>query len=216
MAGLLAAWLCLSATAAEVPPTPAPPPPADWVETDQPAPWEAGPQVWVSPHHLEGLNAYYRYQKLAMTGVPLYVGGVLLGGYGVYALQFGVQDPASTTAMIGAGALLAWGGAGAITYGSNTAISRLFDGAPGPRRIPGTIAYGLLGISAGLFVGSVVNPFLFLAGIPFGIAAGVPALIQTAINPPIRGRWEERNSPSFSLAPIADPRAPGLALNWTL
>lgn len=177
-AEMLLLWLTL-AGAGDVP-----------VPIEDSPPWGPSSTTYLSPNAMEGLQAYQRYQRIAHTGLPLYIGGLSLTAYSIYALEMNVMDPANALVTGGIGIAVAWGGAGALGWGSYNAIRRLYDGQDVAQPVfAGTIAIGLLGISGvGYAVAVVFFPVLplsgaaLLGGVVTGVLAGVPAIVQTSIN----------------------------------
>ena len=178
-AEMLLLWLSL-AGASEVP-----------EPIDDSPPWGPSSTTYLSPNAMEGLQAYQRYQRIANTGLPLYIGGLSLTAYSIYALEMNVMDPANALVTGGIGVAVAWGGAGALGWGSYNAIIRLHEGqSVAPPVFAGTIAIGLLGISgAGYVMSMVFLPVLPISaaalgiGVVTGVLAGIPAIVQTSINP---------------------------------
>ena len=218
MAWLLGLWLALTAVAAEVP-EPLEADPEVLIGTDAPAPWDAGPELFVPPYALEGVAAYGRYQGMATrAGVPLFLGGLGLVGYGSWWIWGMRNDEPTGVLLMGAGGAVAWAGAGTMTFGSVTALRRLYGDTDAKRRmIPGYIAYGLLGVSGGALAAGayaailapvLVLPFVAIA-IPFGVAAGVPAILQVSINPSHRRAWDQAR---VGLVPMVRRKHSGLAL----
>ena len=189
-------------------------------DTGSEAPWGPGDRPWVSPLELEGLAAYHRYQRVAYVGLPFFVSGIALGSWGIWAFEVGRINGDEQTFALAGGAVLATGGAGAMTWGSYTAVQRLYAGDP-PfwGSAAGTVGYGLLAISAGCYVAGIVGFFfhpvigagLWATGAVGTAASGVPSVFQTALNPILRRKWEDAHTVVLVL-PDLDPRAPGVKL----
>ena len=186
--------------------------------TDSPAPWEAGPELFAPPYTLRGVAAYNRYQRMAANvGGPLFLGGAAAIGYGAYNVWW-LNRPGDGSLAILAGGAVAWAGAGMMTYGSVSALQELYGDAPtGGRLLPGHLAYGLLGISGLGYMGAVYSallvpaislPLLAVAA-PFGVAAGIPALLQVVTNPGHRRAWERRQ---VSVVPMVRQQGTGVAV----
>ncbi len=218
MTGLaLAAWLVAAS------PSEAPPETEALDDTGVRAPWGPGPAPWVSPLDLRGLDAYRRYQRVALIGAPIFASGVALGAWGAWAVTVRRIDGEQFSLTMAGATLLASAGGGAMTWGSYTALRRLYGGEPPLGfALPGYAGYGLLGLSSAAFVAGAAGFLLFPPitvaawGIGVGVTAvaGVPGAIQTALNPLARRHWEQEHA-VVRLDPWRDPRgAHGLALTW--
>ena len=206
------------ASASEVPTTALEP---DLITTDAPAPWGHGPELFVPPHALKGISAYHRYQRMAHIGTPIFVGGVAMGVYGVWAIQTQQNGALNAPFVITAGGAAAWAGAGMMSFGSVTAVQRLYgDDLRMGQVVPGYISYGFLGISAAsagiayylLFVAPVLAASFVAIAIPIGIAGGVPAIIQVAMNPIYRRRWDKTQATQLSVVPMLENQRRGMRL----
>jgi hypothetical protein len=218
MIGALLGLCCLVASASEVPSTD---PEPELITTEAMAPWGPGPELFVPPHALEGLTAYHRYQRLAHMGTPLFLGGVAMGAYGFWTVETQQDAAPNAIFVIAAGGTAAWAGAGMVAFGSVTAVQRLYgDDVSASRVAPGYVAYGLLGVSgvalmAGYYstlvgLGPLALGF-FAVALPFGIAGGVPALVQVVANPIHRRRWHKHYR-QVRLVPMVEGKRKGARL----
>lgn len=180
-------------------------------------PWGRSSTRYLSPTELEGLEAYERYQRIAKAGLPIYLGGLSVVAYSVFALETNRMTPASAVVSSGLGLAVAWGGSGALGWGSYSAATRLAENSSRrPHNLAGKLSIGLLGVSGAgylIAVSAVTVPPLsgggLVLGLGAGIAAGIPGIVQVAINP-IQARKvaEER----WTVVPYVEGRRRGLAV----
>ena len=185
---------------------------------DEPKPMAPAQNAKTDLEVPKSLQKYTRSQRVAVAGIPIYLGGLSMAGWGAY--QIGVNNGGGNLVVpimiTGSGAILAMGGANMIAFGSHSAAMSLVDN---PLRrgdvVAARVAYGMLAVGSTVFL--IEYFFARWLGVPglmgggagmgAAILSAVPGMIQIVKNPRL---YERHVGPTVSVLPVT--QGAGLAM----